>query len=47
MDTATLQKYETMLMELQSELRTELDQSSDESAPVAVDGRMGNKWPWR
>lgn len=28
-------------MELQSELRAELDQSSDESAPVAVDGRMG------
>ena len=30
-----------MLIELQGTLRAELEQSSDESAPVAVDGRMG------
>ena len=41
MDEVALQEYEMMLLELQSSLRTELDGTSDESAPVAVDGRMG------
>jgi len=41
MDATSLKKYETMLIELQATLRVELEQSSDESAPVEVDGRMG------
>jgi DnaK suppressor protein len=41
MDATTLQKYETMLLELQAELRTELDGTIADSKPVALDGSMG------
>jgi len=41
MDGTTLQKYETMLLELQAELRAELDETRAESKPVALDGSMG------
>lgn len=41
MNVSTLQKYEAILKKLHSTIQAELDQSSSESAPVAVDGRMG------
>ena len=41
MDATTLQKYQAMLVELQSELQTEIDETSTDSEPVALDGRMG------
>ena len=41
MDETTLQKYQAMLVELQSELQTEIDETSTDSEPVALDGRMG------
>lgn len=41
MDKTTLDEYQVLLAELQSTLRAEIDQTSAESAPVAVDGRMG------
>ena len=41
MDETTLQQRKTVLQELQLELKTEVEHSRAESAPVAVDGRMG------
>jgi DnaK suppressor protein len=41
MDSATLRNYETILIELQTKLRAEIDQTGADSAPVSLDGSMG------
>lgn len=40
MDAAALREYETALLKLQADLRTEIDTSS-EAKPAAIDGRIG------
>lgn len=41
MDATTLQNYRDQLLELQSTLLAEIDQSRDETSPVELDGSMG------
>ncbi len=41
MDETALKKYGVMLKELESTLRAEIEKTVDDSAPLAVDGRMG------
>ena len=40
MDAAALREYETTLLKLQADLRSEID-SSSEAGPAAIDGRIG------
>lgn len=41
MDPSALKKHEALLLELQSTLQSEIDESGEESAPVEVNGAMG------
>ncbi len=41
MNQTTLREYEAALRELRSALQAEVDETSAESAPVALDGTMG------
>ncbi len=41
MDRETMKQYENILQDLLAELRSEMNQPIDESAPVQVDGSMG------
>ena len=41
MDRTRLQKYETMLLVLESKLQADIERSVAEVAPAAIDGRIG------